>query len=74
VYPWRNPNAAVDQMCQELQGIVGSGEKLKRSRSATFEKMWRTVKQAAQLYVEEQSQPLLPSQATVPYLNEPWYC
>ncbi|MGB7848406.1 MAG: CUAEP/CCAEP-tail radical SAM protein [Candidatus Acidiferrum sp.] len=74
VYPWRNPDAAVDQLCEELQEIVSAGEKLKRSRSVIFEKMWRAVSHAAHRHVEERIQPLLASRATVPYLNEPWYC
>ncbi len=74
VYPWKNPNPAVDRLCEELQEIVAASEKLKRSRSATFEKMWRAVNQAAQRKVEERAQPVLASRATVPYLNEPWYC
>jgi radical SAM superfamily enzyme YgiQ (UPF0313 family) len=74
VYPWENRNATVDQLCEELQGIVEVGDRLKRTRSATFERMWRAVNQAAQRHVEERTQPLLDSRATVPYLNEPWYC
>jgi radical SAM superfamily enzyme YgiQ (UPF0313 family) len=74
VYPWKNPNPAVDQLCEELQDIVASSEKLKRGRIATFEKMWLAVNRAAQCDVEERPQPVLPSRATVPYLNEPWYC
>jgi radical SAM superfamily enzyme YgiQ (UPF0313 family) len=74
VYPWNNPNPAVDRLCEELQEVVVASDKWKRSRSATFEKMWRAVKQAAQRKVEERPQSLPASRATVPYLNEPWYC
>ena len=74
VYPWKNPDPAVDQLCEELQDLIATSEKLKRSRTATFEKMWRAVNHAAQRKIEEQAQPLLASRATVPYLNEPWFC
>jgi radical SAM superfamily enzyme YgiQ (UPF0313 family) len=74
VYPWKNPDPAVDALCEELQDIAASSEKLKRSRSATFEKMWMAVNRAAHRHVEEREQPVLASRATVPYLNEPWYC
>jgi radical SAM superfamily enzyme YgiQ (UPF0313 family) len=74
VYPWKSPDPAVDQLCEELQEIVAASEKLKRSRTATFEKMWRAANLAAHRRVEEQGQPVLASRATVPYLNEPWYC
>src|SRR5208282_6270807 len=68
VYPWNNPNPGVDRLCEELQEIVAASDKWKHSRSATFEKMWRAVKQAAQRKVEERPQPLPASRATVPYL------
>jgi radical SAM superfamily enzyme YgiQ (UPF0313 family) len=74
VYPWKNANPAIDQLCDELQDLVAASEKVKRSRSATFEKMWQMAKQAANQNLEERLQPVLASRATVPYLNEPWYC
>lgn len=74
VHPWKNPNPAVDQLCEELQEIVAASEKLKRSRSATFEKMWQAVNHTAQRHIEERTYSPLASRATVPYLNEPWYC
>jgi len=74
VYPWKNWNPAIDQLSDDLQEIVATSEKLKRSRSATFEKMWRAVRQAANQDVDMPMQPVLASRATVPYLNEPWYC
>jgi radical SAM superfamily enzyme YgiQ (UPF0313 family) len=74
VYPWKNSNPAVDQLCEELQEIAASSEKLKRTRSATFAQMWRAVNHAAKSKVAERTQPLVASRATVPYLNEPWYC
>jgi radical SAM superfamily enzyme YgiQ (UPF0313 family) len=79
VYPWKNLNPAIDPLSGELQDIVAASEKLKRTRSATFETMWRAVRQAANQEAanqdaDERLQPVLASRATVPYLNEPWYC
>jgi radical SAM superfamily enzyme YgiQ (UPF0313 family) len=74
VYPWKNGNPAIDQLCEELQDIAAASEKLKRRRTATFEKMWLAASRAANCSGEERPQPVLPSRATVPYLNEPWYC
>jgi radical SAM superfamily enzyme YgiQ (UPF0313 family) len=74
VYPWKNPDPAVDSLCEELQEIVSTGDRLKRSRPETFEALRRAVNQAARRQVEERSQPVLLSRAVVPYLNEPWYC
>ena len=74
VYPWKNSNPAVDTLSDELQEIAAASEQLKRSRKATFERMWRAAKLAADQIVEEKSAPALPSRAAVPFLNEPWYC
>jgi radical SAM superfamily enzyme YgiQ (UPF0313 family) len=74
VYPWKHSNPGIDQLSDELQEIVATSERLKRTRSATFEKMWRSVRQAANQDGEDRAQPVLASRATVPYLNEPWYC
>jgi Radical SAM superfamily len=74
VYPWKNWKPAIDQLSNDLQEIVAASEKLKLTRSATFEKMWRTVRQASDQHLDERMQPILASRATVPYLNEPWYC
>ena len=74
VYPWKNANPAVDALCEELQEIAATSEKLKRGRTATFERMWHAAKFAAHQTAEERVGPHLPSRATVPFLNEPWYC
>jgi len=74
VYPWKNSNPAVDALCEELQEIAATSEQLKRSRSATFERMWRATNVAAHQIAGEKSARALPSRATVPFLNEPWYC
>jgi hypothetical protein len=74
VYPWKNDNPAVDALAEEVQEIVAGSEKLNRNRSATFERLWRTAKLAAGRSVRESPLPPVGSRATVPYLNEPWYC
>jgi radical SAM superfamily enzyme YgiQ (UPF0313 family) len=76
IHPWQNPNPAIDRLCEELQEIVASSEKLKLGRTATFEKMWQAVNHAANREYDRPEQTLVASRATVPvpYLNEPWYC
>lgn len=74
IYPWKNRNPAIDRLCEELQEVVASREKLNPGRTATFEKMWQTVNEAANRTSEKWQIPLLASPAPVPYLNEPWYC
>jgi len=74
VYPWKNANPAVDALCGELQEIAAASEQPKRSRGAAFERMWQAAKLAADQAAEEKTGLVLPSRATVPFLNEPWYC
>jgi radical SAM superfamily enzyme YgiQ (UPF0313 family) len=74
VYPWKNPDPGVDQLCDELQEIVAASDKAKASRSATFEKMCRTVGRSAHRDLALKTLPQLAQPVTVPYLNEAWYC
>jgi radical SAM superfamily enzyme YgiQ (UPF0313 family) len=74
VYPWKHSDPAIDTLCEDLQDVVAASEKMKMSRSATFEKMWHAVEQAAGSGSASQFTPVLAPRATVPYLNEPWYC
>ena len=39
VYPWKHCDARVDQLCEELQAIVHSGEKMNRPRARIFERI-----------------------------------
>ena len=74
VYPWKNPHPGVDRLAEEIQEIVDVSEKMKRSRAATFEQLWRAANRTAGRKTEELAMPVLATRATVPYLNEPWYC
>lgn len=74
VYPWKHADPRIDELCDEVQQIVASSEKLKRSRASTFEKIWRAANDAADVDAAPPVLPVLASRATVPYLNEPWYC
>ena len=40
VYPWRHSDLALDELAEEISGIVASAEKNKESRSETFERIW----------------------------------
>jgi radical SAM superfamily enzyme YgiQ (UPF0313 family) len=74
VYPWSNPDPAVDKLAVDVQAIVAASEKSKLSRSETFSRIWRAANLAADRSIEFNAIPLIASRATVPYLNEPWYC
>ena len=76
VYPWKNADPRVDSLCEELQGIVHTSEKLERSRARTFALIEEASRRAAGMSEGEvaRQQPILASRATIPYLTEPWYC
>jgi radical SAM superfamily enzyme YgiQ (UPF0313 family) len=74
VYPWKNPDPGVDQLCEDLQEIVAASDKARASRSATFEKMYRAVGRKVQRDLPLQTTSHSAPPMTVPYLNEPWYC
>ncbi len=74
-YPWKHPDSRVDALAEEIQDIVGASEKLKRTRAATFERIWDSaVRVADNALASNRDLPVLVSRAAVPYLNEPWYC
>lgn len=80
VYPWRNEDARVDALCERLQDIVHSGEKMKLSRTRIFQRIEDAAHEALgggaanKEDARSRAMPVLPSRATIPYLNEPWYC
>jgi len=74
VYPWRNTDPRVDVLGEEIEALVASSEKLKRTRRTIFERIWKAAHEAAGVQAEFAAQPILASRAAIPYLNEPWYC
>ncbi|PYT80205.1 MAG: radical SAM protein [Acidobacteria bacterium] len=74
VYPWRNPDPRVDALAEELEATVAICEKLRLPRRAIFERIWKAAHQAAGVHAKFSAQPILADRATIPYLNEPWYC
>jgi radical SAM superfamily enzyme YgiQ (UPF0313 family) len=74
IYPWEHSIPGIDRLCEDLQNIVSSAEKLKQGRAAIFEKIWRATNGAAERHVAEKDLPMPIAVTPVPYLNEPWYC
>jgi len=67
---WRHADPRVDALQQRLEQLVGS--RLNAPRDEVFAHVWDLAYAAAGV-VPPPREPL-PSRATVPYLNEPWYC
>ena len=76
VYPWKHADPRVDSLCEELQGMVHTTEKLGRSRARTFALIEESARRATGMSERDvaREQPVLTSRATIPYLTEPWYC
>ena len=74
IYPWEHSVPGIDRLCEELQDIASSAEKLKLSRAAIFEMIWRAANHAAERRIEEKDLLVPAAVRGVPYLNEPWYC
>ncbi len=79
VYPWRHPDAEVDDLQADVMRLVAEvGE---RPRVATFDAVSAIARARAGLGRAGErprrqlpATALVPSRSTVPYLNEPWYC
>ncbi len=68
-YQWCNDDASLDRLCQEIQSLIQEEERRQASRSAIFGKIWGLA--------HDCPRPVdfhLAARATIPYLNEPWYC
>ena len=71
-YPWTHPDPRVDALEQEVTRLVGS--RLDSSRSQVFAAVKALAYQAAGRSAPRPREAPRGSRATVPYLNEPWYC
>jgi radical SAM superfamily enzyme YgiQ (UPF0313 family) len=69
-HPWSHPDPRVDVLQAEVAALVGS--QVSASREEVFSGVWNLAHAAAGAAVHRRPPPLV--RATVPYLNEPWYC
>ena len=71
VYPWRHPDPRVDALHGDLVALVG--RRLSAPRAELFAAVWKLAHERA-----ASPRPLqavgAPGRATIPFLNEPWYC
>jgi hypothetical protein len=76
VHPWKHCDGRMDDLAEEIQQIAASSEKRRESRRGTFERIWNAARAAlgADNSPVPVHAPILADRATVPYLNEPWYC
>jgi radical SAM superfamily enzyme YgiQ (UPF0313 family) len=71
-HPWRHPDPAVDALQAALSALVGV--RLDAARPEIFARVWETAHAHAEVAAPARHDQVLVSRATIPYLNEPWYC
>ena len=69
LHRWRHPEPAVDQLAADIFTLVAAEQKLDTPRRVIFSNIWALAHDGA----PPENFDLLP-RATVPYLDEPWYC
>jgi hypothetical protein len=69
-YRWHHPDATVDTLHRDVARIVGAG--VSRDRPALFEDLLAATR--GSLGIESVESKPARDRATVPYLDEPWYC
>ena len=71
-YPWIHADQRVDRLQMAVAALVG--RRLNAPRRELFDEIWHLAHDQAALPLAERQDADLTARATVPYLNEPWYC
>jgi radical SAM superfamily enzyme YgiQ (UPF0313 family) len=69
VYPWRHPDPSLDELAARVLRLVAGEQRRDRSRAETFAQIWELAYGAP-----PPEDPDRAARATIPYLEEPWYC
>lgn len=69
-YQWRHPDRTVDQLYEQVREIARDGLAARLDRREIFGQVWAAAGGSAAAGASAAAAP----RATVPYLNEPWYC
>lgn len=74
VYPWRHEEPRMDALAEAVQRAATNAESRTLSRRESFETIWDLAQEALSAPAAPLHLPVLRDRATIPYLNEPWYC
>jgi radical SAM superfamily enzyme YgiQ (UPF0313 family) len=66
-YPWQHSDEALDHLCSEIQKLIRREQRRNATRTELFGKILELTQENPRDFP-------LASRATIPYLNEPWYC
>lgn len=70
-YRWRHPDPRVDELAGRLMQMISVANRRGLSRREIFQNAWQAVNE---MLGEFRDLPETTDRATIPYLNEPWYC
>jgi hypothetical protein len=70
-YRWTHPDPRVDDLQRDVMALVGT--RLTSDRRRVFDEVRAIARERAGLPLAADTRPAR-ARATVPYLNEPWYC
>ena len=68
-YPWRNPDAHLDDLHASILELIRRQEQRHAPRLETFRKIWELAECGPW-----PSEPPRAARVAIPYLTEPWYC
>ncbi len=68
LYRWNHPDPSMDWLAATALETVKAGQREQISRREIFERLWKLA------HGEAIAGPPRPARATIPYLEEPWYC
>lgn len=74
VYPWRHADTRMDVLSERVQELANAGDRLKRTRTDTFERIWQAANDLAGEKPVPQGAASKASARQVPHFTEPWYC
>jgi radical SAM superfamily enzyme YgiQ (UPF0313 family) len=74
-YRWSHADPSLDALCSRIRLYVKTAEANQQARRETFAAIWQMVHEEPSPSDERflQMSPA-PCRASIPYLNEPWYC
>ena len=73
-YPWVHPDSRMDVLYAAVRDIVLEGLAAQLDRRSIFKQVWEAASIAHGSTLPPPAITESPARATVPYLNEPWYC
>jgi radical SAM superfamily enzyme YgiQ (UPF0313 family) len=73
-YEWRNSDPRVDELHEQVMEIVSNGNTRKATRQEIFRNVWERVNELLRKSDPLPKPKIRRSRASIPYLNEPWYC